>query len=523
MHEILTCEEMAEADRRAVALGVPSLTLMENAGRAVADEAAKMVPPGSKIAVLCGPGNNGGDGFVAARYLHEQGFDLRVACLVPVEHLKGDAAEMAKRWGIATEPLRPSAIQTTQLIIDAIFGAGLARDVEGVVADVVKDINARLPEVEVLAVDVPSGLDGNTGAIRGCAVRADHTVTFAALKPGHVLLPGRTLCGAVKVADIGIPYHVIGSVGGKAWVNNEIWTARIPRAEIGSHKYARGHALVVSGPAFQTGAARLAARGALRIGAGLVTIASPPSALAENAAHLTAIMLKPCANVRDLTEILEDKRKNVVLIGPGAGVGEETRGLVAAALASGARVVLDADSLTSFAHRADDTVDGVVSGFGFTASVVKQARAPEDLYAGILSRNDRPVVMTPHEGEFARQFPDLAKLPSKLERAREAANRSGAIVVLKGPDTVVASPDGRASINANAPPTLATAGSGDVLAGFITGLLAQDMPAFDAACAAVWLHGECANVFGRGLISEDLPEILPKVFAKLNAEWAAQR
>ena len=585
MHELLTTEQMAEADRRAVSLGVPSLTLMEHAGRAVADEAAKMVAPGARIAVLCGPGNNGGDGFVAARYLRERGYDVRVSCLVPVEQLKGEAAEMTRRWAGPIESLPalqstrelppgsrkqwdiPDILQSCDLVVDALFGAGLDRPLDGQAAELVLRLHHAGQDkapFQVLAVDVPSGLNGNTGRAEGPAVVATRTITFFRKKPGHLLMPGRALCGgSVVVADIGIPSAVLATSAsphsctqwGEGWGEGprqapsreaapdpnplpvrtgggdgdlavavyenhpDLWNEQFPWPRLAAHKYTRGHALVVSGPAFQAGAARLAARGALRIGAGLVTVASPPSALLENAAHLNAIMLKPCGSARDLNEILNDKRKNAVLIGPGAGVGEDTRELVLAALQSSSACVLDADALTSFAQLDDDGAGSV--GFGFTGATRPSSNHPETLFAAIRVRGGFPyrVVLTPHEGEFERLFPNLSG--SKLDRALAAAARSGAVIVLKGPDTVVAVPpedqhqQAAAAINANAPPTLATAGSGDVLAGFITGLLAQGMPAFEAACAAVWLHGECANRFGPGLIAEDLPEALPSVLRSL--------
>ena len=510
MHELLTTEEMAEAERRAVALGVPSLTLMENAGRAVADEAAKMVGANARIAVLCGPGNNGGDGFVAARILKERGFDVRVALLGDRAALKGDATEMARLWRGEVAPLCPKTIEGAALVIDAIFGAGLNRDVPpqvGAIAAALRETVAPL-----LAVDVPSGLNGNSGAHNGPAVQAARTITFFRKKPGHVLLPGRVLCGEVIVADIGIPEGVLERAltpvrqwdeGGSGFTFENtpaLWLKHFPWPSLDGHKFSRGHALVVSGPAHQTGAARLAARGALRIGAGLVTVASPPSALPINAAHLTAIMLTPFGSARELAEILADDRKNAVVIGPGCGVGADTRDLVEAVLASGASVVLDADALTSF-ESTDDPCD---PGSWELDGMIHEKQCGE-------------VVLTPHQGEFDRLFGKSDGEPtlSKLELACAAAQTSHAVVVLKGPDTVIADPDGRASINANAPPTLATAGSGDVLAGFITGLLAEGMPAFEAACAAVWLHGECANTFGVGLIAEDLPEVLPRVLTKL--------
>jgi ADP-dependent NAD(P)H-hydrate dehydratase / NAD(P)H-hydrate epimerase len=493
--ELLTSEEMGRADRLAVAAGVESLTLMENAGRAVAAEAARMVGRGARISIVCGPGNNGGDGFVAARHLAESGFDVSVALLGPRDALKGDAAAVARRWTGRVDPLTFASWEGAQLIIDALFGAGLARPIEGTAASAVEAINQS--GVSVLAVDVPSGLDGTTGEVAGPVVHAGRTVTFFRRKPGHLLLPGRILCGAVTVADIGIPDTVLDEINPLTWANGApLWQPFFPHPNPLGHKYDRGHALVVSGPMAHTGAARMAARAALRIGAGLVTVASPLDALYVNAAHLTAIMLLPLEGAEGLAEILDDERKNAVLLGPALGVGEETRALVEAALASGAATVLDADALTSYS---DD------------ASALARA---------IIDTHDRPVVMTPHEGEFHRLFPDLTQ-GSKLARAREAAAHTGAIVVLKGPDTVIGSPDGRAAINEDAPAWLATAGSGDVLGGFVAGLLAQRMPAFEAACAAVWLHGATADSVGPGLIAEDLPERLPGVLRRMAREGGA--
>ncbi|MEQ1710034.1 MAG: NAD(P)H-hydrate dehydratase [Hyphomicrobium sp.] len=546
---------MAEAERRAVELGVPSLTLMENAGRAVADEAAKMVAPGARIVVLCGPGNNGGDGFVAARLLAERGFDVRVACLVPVGQLKGDAAAMAGRWAGDIAPYSPEAVFGAVLVVDAIYGAGLNRRIEGSAADVIAAANANAKHI--LAVDVPSGLDGNSGQVRGqTVIDADRTVIFFRCKPGHLLLPGRTLCGEVVVSDIGIPdgilfplspflrgegwgegrpsaptrvaaphpgplpAHVQGAGRGDAGIAIQffvnapgLWRDAYLWPRLDGHKYDRGHAVVVSGSGETSGAARLAARGALRVGAGLVTLVGGPAATAINAMHTNAIMVRKVEGAVGLAEFLSDTRRNAVLIGPGAGVGAETAADVLTALASNAAVVLDADALTSFAER--DAALPAKTGFGFVARSDAAGPSPAALFAAIKARASS-VVLTPHEGEFKRLFGDAGPLGwSKLQRARHAAELSGAVIILKGPDTVIASPDGFAAINDNAPPTLATAGSGDVLAGFVTGLLAQGMPAFEAACAAVWLHGECANVFGPGLIAEDLPEVLPKVLSQL--------
>jgi hydroxyethylthiazole kinase-like uncharacterized protein yjeF len=502
--ELLTAEEMGRADSLAVAAGVGSLTLMENAGRGVAAAAMRMVPAGSRVAVLCGPGNNGGDGYVAARLLALGGYEVRVASLVAVDDLRGDAAVMARRWPGMVEVLSaaqaPRALDDPVLVIDALFGAGLSRPLDGAAAAVVGLLNAC--PCPVLAVDVPSGLDGTTGAAIGPAVAARLTVTFFRRKPGHLLQPGRMLCGRVEVADIGIPAAVLSAFEGLCEVNGgrrEAWAAQLLAPDPSVHKYGRGHAVVVSGPAEKTGAARLGARAALRAGAGLVTLASPRAAFPVNAASLTAVMIEPFTVPDGLADRLADPRRNAVLIGPGCGVGGTTRRMVETVLATRAGVVLDADALTSF----EDDRDALWR-------LLSPRREAGDLVAG--------AVLTPHEGEFKRLFgplPELADCRSKLERARVAASRCGAVVILKGPDTVIAAPDGRAAINENAPPWLATAGSGDVLAGIVTGLLAQGMAAFDAACAGVWLHGACADVVGPGLIAEDLPEALPRVLSEL--------
>jgi len=487
--ELLTSEEMGRADRLAVAAGVDSLALMESAGRAVAAEVAKMTGRGARVAVLCGPGNNGGDGFVAARHLVEAGFAADVALLGPRDALQGDAAVMARRWTGKVDPLAFASLEGASVIVDALFGAGLSRPLDGTAATVVEAMGSS--GAKILAVDVPSGLDGNTGVATGPVVHADRTVTFFRRKPAHLLMTGRALCGRVSVADIGIPATVLTQINPQTWANGiALWLPVLPRPSPNGHKYDRGHALVVSGELAHTGAARMGARGALRVGAGLVTVASPLDALFVNAAHLTAIMLLPLEGAGGLATILDDRRKNAVLLGPALGVAEETCELVEAALNSGAATVLDADALTSFAED------------------------PEALASAIVRTPERAVVLTPHEGEFHRLFPDLSD-GSKLVRARAAAARMDAVVILKGPDTVIAAPDGRAAINENAPPWLATAGAGDVLGGFVAGLLAQRMPVFEAACAAVWLHGETADIVGPGLIAEDLPERLPEVLQRL--------
>jgi hydroxyethylthiazole kinase-like uncharacterized protein yjeF len=331
----------------------------------------------------------------------------------------------------------------------------------------------------------------------GAAVKAGHTVTFFRRKPGHLLLPGRMHCGTVECADIGVPASVLDRVRPQTFANElPLWSAHFPVPQPDAHKYARGHGAVVSGGVSTTGAARLAACGALRAGAGLVTIASPREALAVNAASSLAIMVRPVDGEDELRAFLADTRRNAVVLGPGGGTGEPMRRQVFAALKSEAAVVLDADALTSFAE------------------------CPDALFEAIRARGGKPVLLTPHAGEFTRLFSGIAddpQLHSKLERARAGAARSGAVILLKGADTVVATSDGRASIAANAPAYLATAGAGDVLAGMVAGLLAQHMPPFEAASAAVWLHGEAGQAFGPGLIAEDLPETLPGIYRGLFA------
>ncbi|WP_188914296.1 NAD(P)H-hydrate dehydratase [Salinarimonas ramus] len=502
MHCLLDTEEMAEADRGAIAGGVPGIALMEAAGAACADAAVDLMaqtPGGRRVLVACGPGNNGGDGFVAARLLAERGYAVTLAFLGDAARLAGDAAIAAARWTGALVPLEQadpaaSGDRAYDVVVDALFGAGLTRDVSGVPAAFLERLAASgLP---VVAVDVPSGLDGNTGRVRGTACPAAITVTFARRKPGHLLQPGRALCGRLRLVDIGIPDAVIESLAPNTFANEEpLWRAAFPHPGIDAHKYSRGHALVLSGPADATGAARLVARGALRIGAGAVTIGSPTDALAVNAAQLTAIMLRPCDDADDLAGLLEDPRITALALGPGLG-RERARALVeAAAGAAHARtraLVLDADALTAFA--------------GEHAALAR-------LLAGV-----ERVVATPHAGEFAKLLsdcPEAREAPSKLAAARAGAAALGIVLVDKGPDTVIAAPDGRAAINTTGTPYLATAGSGDVLAGFCAGLLAQSMPVFEAACAAVNLHGRAGARVGPGLIAEDLPEALPGVLGEV--------
>ncbi len=473
---ILTVAEMTAADQAAIAGGTPGLVLMERAGAAVAEAIRTRFLP-CRVAVLCGPGNNGGDGYVVARLLKRRGWPVWVEALgAPAT---ADARAMAGRWRGETRPMGSG--KAADLVVDALFGAGLSRPLDGDAAQAAKA--SHRGGCKVVAIDTPSGLSGDTGEILGdLAFRADLTVTFHRRKVGHVLEPGRSACGDVVVADIGLA----APDGGLFENGPALWLDRFPWPDARSHKHARGRLCVVSGEQSSTGAARLAARGGLRIGAGLVTVLSPPSALAVNAAHLEAIMLRGFETEAELAEAADSA--DAVVIGPAAGVTPQTRARVFALARTGAALVLDADALTVFRDR------------------------PGDLFKAL----DRDDVLTPHLGEFERVFPGLLKThPHRIAAARAAAAQAGAIVLLKGADTVIAAPDGRAAVNVESAPWLATAGSGDVLAGFIAGLVAQGMDSFEAACAGAWIHAECARRHGPGLISEDLPGLAVGVLGEL--------
>ncbi len=484
---LLTVAHMYAADRAAETSGVPGERLMEAAGEAITTSIRERWSP-RPVAVLCGPGNNGGDGFVVARLLQQTGWPVSLAVLGNPNNLKGEAATMAQRWDGAVTSLTPEILDGAGLAVDALFGAGLARPLKGAARAVVESLDDR--GTPYVAVDVPSGVDGNTGAILGAAAPAALTVTFCRRKPAHLLLPGRILSGEVVVADIGIPEAVLDDIDIRTFVNGPgLWERRFPWPGAASHKYSRGHAVVVGGDAVASGAARLAARAALRAGAGLVTIACPAEAATVYAAQLTAVMVVAITNNDAFAEVLADPRKNAILLGPGGGITERTRRGVLAALAAEKACVLDADALSVFESK------------------------KKQLFEAILSE----CLLTPHEGEFRRLFGLEGDKPG---RARAAAEKSGASVLLKGPDTVIASPDGYAVINDNAPPELATAGSGDVLAGIALGLMTQGLSAFDAGCCAAWLHGAAAARIGSGLIAEDIGEALPAVLAELKGRGA---
>lgn len=462
--ELLTPAEMARADAAALAAGMPTETLMEAAGRAVARAIRARFRPCRTI-VLAGPGNNGGDGYVAARYLEQAGWPVAVAALAPPSPGTA-AAAAAARWHGPMAAFNEAEVARAGLVVDALFGAGLTRPLAPEVSQMLRAVRAPL-----VAVDVPSGLDGATGQVLGFAPQAALTISFFRLKPGHVLLPGRALCGETVLANIGLPDGVLQGIAPRCWRNHpSLWA--LPSLGVSAHKYTRGHLTILAG-ATMPGAARLAAAAARRLGAGLVTLH------AENldlAAMLRADAPGQLVSDATLEALLADARRKVWLAGPGLLPHEATGAAIRSLIEAGKILVADAGALMA------------------------AAEAP-DLLRGA-------AVITPHAGEFDRLFGTPGA--DRLSATRIAAARLGAVVVLKGPDSIIAAPDGRVIINDNAPPCLATAGTGDILAGAIAALLAQGMAPFEAAAAGVWLHGAAAASGPPGLIAEDLPALIAK-------------
>jgi hydroxyethylthiazole kinase-like uncharacterized protein yjeF len=576
MTELLTAAQMRAIEEAAIASGeVTGLELMERAGRGVVEAifeewpelagqggGAAPTPPGylgqdesRRAVVLCGPGNNGGDGFVVARLLKERGWEVEVFLYGDAGKLPPDARVNYERWrGMGEVTSLPSAFEASSrephVVVDALFGIGLTRPVSGLGLTFLDMAEERLSiwpnnriGIACVAIDLPSGVCSDSGRalkapdFRGLtenvaavpSAQVDLTVTFHAPKQGHVLGDGPRLCGKLVVKNIGLekfewPHSF------KMESMSEVSDARpkycldLSKRAWDNHKYTHGHALILSGPPGRTGAARLAARGALRIGAGLVTVGAAPAAIPEHAAQLNAIMLREVADGDGLRDLLADGRINALCLGPGMGTGEREAGLLAAALEMGAA----------------GATSGGVGGTGPASGAARRADGRSLVLDAdaltILAQNPAlfaalhpNCVLTPHAGEFARLFPDIAErlaapatrgpAYSKVDATREAAARAGCVVLFKGPDTVIADPSGRCSINSahydRAAPWLATAGSGDVLAGFIAGLLARGIAPMQAAETAAWLHVECARSFGPGLIAEDLPEELPKVFRAL--------
>lgn len=476
---LLSVDEMAAADNAAIKSGISGETLMERAGAAIAD-AITARWTSMPVAVLCGPGNNGGDGFVVARLLKQAGWDVRLALLGTSDRLKGEAKIQAARWDGVISDLSPAILDGAELVVDALFGAGLSRPLDGAAKEVIAAISSET----CVAVDIPSGLHGDTGEILGSAADAMLTVTFFRKKPGHLLEPGRSKCGEVLLADIGIPASVISEINPLQASNDPgIWQHHLPIIGPEHHKYNRGYA-VIGGSSDMPGAAILAAAGARRAGAGMVTLTVPKESATIFRLSQPGAVVRTVRDTGTFSDIVGDNRVGAVLIGPGHGITVATRERTLAALRLKRPTVLDADALTVF----KDT--------------------PELLFSSI----EGPCVLTPHEGEFRILFKSDG---DKLTRARCAAEVSGAVIVLKGSDTVIAAPDGRAAINHNAFPWLATSGAGDVLAGIITGLLAQGMASFEGAMAGVWMHGAAAAAHGPGLIAEDIPNLLPEILSKL--------
>lgn len=577
MTELLTAAQMRAIEAAAIASGeVTGLELMERAGRGVVDavfnEWPELAAGPHRAVVLCGPGGNGGDGFVVARLLKERGWGVRVLAMAAPVDMPPDAATNALRWRALgpVERLTEDSLRrgpSSDLYVDAIFGIGLSRAPEGEIADVLTHIGGRNGDnayytPRLVAIDAPSVLCLDSGRsllqAGGYLPRSRLTVTFDSLKAGHMLADGPGLCGRVEVVDIGVATWrrldkprkrpdghwsgsirrvTLGLVGPAAASTFPMLQPGSFRVEMLSkagwvqdnvaHKFTHGHALVLSGSAGQTGAARLAARGAMRIGAGLVMVGSPPDALAEHAARLDAVMLREVAHADALSRVLKDRRINALCLGPGMGTGLRAVRMVRTALQTsrlaevGQHMAHLPEELRARFRRRGATRPCVVLD---ADALTVLSRMPE-LFALLHAA----CVLTPHGGEFARLFPDIAaKLAepatrgpaySKVDATREAAARAGCVVLFKGPDTVIADPSGRCAINSAAydrsAPWLATAGSGDVLAGFITGLLARGFAPMQAAETAAWLHVECARSFGPGLIAEDLPEELPKVFRAL--------
>lgn len=475
---IITPRHMWTAEKKVIEAGTDSFDLMERAGLAAAEFVHQNWPLG-RIQILCGPGGNGGDGFIAAANLVERWRDVQVFCSVPVEALKGDAAKAAALWKEPILPLEAAIEHTTDITVDALYGTGFSRPLEGAALELAGRGGI------VASIDVPSGIDGLRAVALGACFNATATITFAALKPAHVLQPSAGACGRVAVADIGVPIE-------SSWIENHpsVWLDQMPNPGAAGHKHSRGHLKVLSGGLASTGAARLSARAGLRIGAGLVTVLSPPSALIVNASQLTAVMVNSVADVDSFRAEIETAQGAV--IGPGAGVTPETREKVLAALESDAAIVLDADALTVF----------------------------EDDPSALFAKLRKTDVLTPHIGEFRRLFGDLLdESESKIDTVIEAAKQAGCIVLLKGPDTVISDAEGKVVVNNHAASWLATAGSGDVLAGFIAGLICQGMEPLLATAMATWVHGEASRRVGAGLISEDLEMQVPNILSALHGEF----
>ncbi|WP_068082721.1 bifunctional ADP-dependent NAD(P)H-hydrate dehydratase/NAD(P)H-hydrate epimerase [Polycladidibacter stylochi] len=498
MNELIEPHQMGLADQFTIEQGVSGFELMKKAGRAVADEVGCQCAYNARIVVFCGPGNNGGDGLVAAQILRSRGFQPKVILVCEAASLKGDAAKAFAYLKLPLTSLEDAladikGLGKNDVVVDALFGAGLSRAPSGDALRIIEAINCC--RARVVAVDLPSGVDGKTGRIAGKAVIARSTVTFFRKKPGHVLYPGASVTGRQVVAQIGINSSCLEKVDIAGRLNDRGWLKKLINApKVEDHKYSRGHLFVIAGDEFKTGAARLAARAGARLGVGAVSLLGGVASCRCMAQHETSTMVVPYENLEVFKDILGDPRRKSVVLGPGGGVGEQMREQVLAVLQSSHSAVLDADALSSFAEMPHILFDAI--------KLKKQ-------------QGKGCVVLTPHHGEFLRLFGDALQSSleeSKLFLTQKASAMSGATVIYKGPDTVIADSDlQQPLVNAGASPWLATAGSGDVLAGFVGGFLGSGAGAGQAAAAAVYLHSLCAKQAGPHLLAEDLINVLPQV------------
>jgi hydroxyethylthiazole kinase-like uncharacterized protein yjeF len=488
VHAVLSTAQMYEADHLTIKSGLSGIELMENAGTAVTAHITAHWDA-CKTLVLCGPGNNGGDGYVVARQLSEAGWDVDVAQYGAVEKLSADAKHMRGQLGSVSSvgDMASVPVSDFDLIVDAIFGAGFRGTLPPEISTVFEC--AAEADVPIVAIDVPSGVDGDTGKISSGTPMASMTVSFFKAKLGHLLYPGRENCGRLEIADIGIPEHVLDELAVDVFENSlELWRSFYPQPSATGHKYNRGHAVIVGGGVSNTGAARISARNALRVGAGAVTLLCPASALMIYAQAMEAVMVSSFQNSEDLNKFVKSKRIASLLIGPANGVNDITRQNVMAVLATDANIIIDADAISVFKDN------------------------PQELFTAIKSKMTGQVVLTPHEAEFNRLF-DIEG--TRVDRCRSAANASGATVILKGATTCIASPSGSVVLNTHASPWLATAGSGDALAGILCGLMASMNDGLKASAAAVWLHGEAGVRLGAGMTAEDIEKTLPSILSDI--------
>ena len=484
-YAILSCKNHRDLDKKTIKKFISGYTLMENAGKVIFKIIKKKFKKQKKIKILCGPGNNGGDGFVVAKLLKEDGYlNINLFCLVTKKKLKGDAKLAAKKFGDNFKSFSNFKISSNDVIIDGIFGSGLKKNISGNLKKIIEKINLKKPYC--ISIDVPSGINGDTGQVQGVAVKSNDTITFTRKKIGHLLSPGKEYCGNIIVTDIGVNLEKLLFKPHIFENHPDNWKNKFPWPNQKSHKYTRGFTLIICGEKM-TGASRLAARGVARIGCGLLCLGVPKKSFDIYSIENPIALIETVDDENDLNNLLKDKRINTILIGPGLGINKKKLKLILKIIKEKKRiVVLDADAL-------------------------------KNNFKKILLKNRTKIVITPHEGEFTQVLKDLniKNNKNKLSLAIKFVKKTKINLILKGNTTIICSQDGQISINTNSSPFLATGGSGDVLAGMITGLISQGMNIFEACCASVWIHGEIAKIKGPGLIAEDLPEMIPNVLKKL--------